>query len=147
MHAYQAPRWDQVGRTQASIYHPRCAPAGKVIQHFCVSRFFPREGTGLAAHLYGGACARVRTRTALQLASSLQPSTQGAVEAVLPPCPEESTQGRISLFEAELWPEWSAPREAQVPPPLSPLWPSDCAVGTQCEAGGCRYLAAYKTAA
>ena len=32
-------------REEDSIQHPRCAPTGKIIQHLCASRFFPRKGT------------------------------------------------------------------------------------------------------
>lgn len=58
-----SPSWDLVGRIQALIYHPRCAPTGNIFQHFCVSRFFPRKGIGMAAELYGSACPRARART------------------------------------------------------------------------------------
>jgi len=57
----------------------------------------------VAARLHGGARARATIRTALQLlgrqASPWQLSTRGAVQALLPPCPEESSQGRVLLSE------------------------------------------------
>lgn len=79
------PQLGPCGRTQARICNPRCAPAGKIIQHSCMSRFFPRKGTEVAAHLYGGARARARTRTA--------PSYQGDKQARSRPA--ESVQWRL----------------------------------------------------
>lgn len=84
------PSRDPVGRTQASIHHPGCAPTGKIIQHICVSSFSPGKVQGwpltcTVAHVQGPGpgqpCNYQGDRQ-----SSRQASTQGAVEAVLPPC-------------------------------------------------------------
>lgn len=100
-----SPSWDHVGRIRALIYHPRCAPTGKIFQHFCVSRFFPQERYREAAEMHGSACPCARARTTIALgwwASPHLPSTHGTVEALLLPCSEGFTQVRILSLKHDM---------------------------------------------
>lgn len=147
-----SPSWDHVGRIQALIYHPRCDPTGKIFQHFCVSRFFPRKGTEMAAELYGSTCphARARTRTATAATGVMGKFTLpkhtrhsgGSVTSFL----RGVYQGR-TLSSKHDTTQMISLQAMWIPTALSPLVALKTAVGKQCEAGECRYLAAYKTAA
>lgn len=148
-----SPSWDHVGRIQALIYHPRCDPTGKIFQHLCVSRFFPRKGTEMAAELYGSTRphARARTRTATAATTGVMGKVTlpkhtwhsgGSAASFL----RGVYQGRI-LSSKHNMTQLISLQAICIPTALSPLVALKTAVGTQCEAGECRHLAAYKTAA
>lgn len=91
-----SPSWAHVGRIQALICHPRCAPTGKYFSLSVWAGFSPGKVQGWLLNCRG---AHVHMQGPGWGAS---PHLSSTVEALLLPCSQEFTQGRILSLKHDM---------------------------------------------